>query len=80
DKPVQLRALIEADKETSELTGSEQEANYIVEQVKDIIANEQVFDMKTGTYRSVTFKDIVILERNTDNARNLQQAFKNSDI
>ena len=80
DNPVQLRALIEADKETSELTGSEQEANYIVEQVKDIIANEQVFDMKTGTYRSSTFKDIVILERNTDNARNLQQAFKNSDI
>lgn len=76
DNPVQLRALIEADKETSELTGSEQEANYIVEQVKDIIANEQVFDMKTGTYRSSTFKDIVILERNTDNARNLQQAFK----
>ena len=68
DNPVQLRALIEADKETSELTGSEQEANYIVEQVKDIIANEQVFDMKTGTYRSSTFKDIVILERNTDNA------------
>lgn len=80
DKPVQLRALIEADRETSELTGSEQEANYIVEQVKDIIENEQVYDMKTGTYRSATFKDIVILERNTDNARNLQQAFKNSDI
>ena len=36
--------------------------------------------MKYGTYRNATYKDIVILERNTDNARNLQQAFKNSDI
>ena len=34
ENPVQLRALIEADKESSDLTGSEQEADYIVEQVK----------------------------------------------
>lgn len=80
ENPVQLRALIEADKESSDLTGSEQEADYIVEQVKDIIENRQVYDMKNGTYRNATYKDIVILERNTDNARNLQQAFKNSDI
>ena len=80
ENPVQLRALIEADKESSDLTGSEQGADYIVEQVKDIIENRQVYDMKYGTYRNATYKDIVILERNTDNARNLQQAFKNSDI
>lgn len=32
--------------------------------------------MKTGSYRSATYKDIVILERSFGQARNLQQAFK----
>ena len=63
DHPVELRTLIEADKEHSELNGSEQEAEYIVKQVKDILANKRIFDMKTGHYRQPTYKDIVILER-----------------
>ena len=63
--------------ENSDLTGSEQEANYIVEQVKDIINHQNVYDMKTGQYRKATYKDIVILERSFGQARNLQQAFKN---
>lgn len=74
--PVQLRALVEASSENSDLTGSEQEANYIVEQVKDIINHQNVYDMKTGQYRKATYKDIVILERSFGQARNLQQAFK----
>ncbi|TBW74213.1 helicase-exonuclease AddAB subunit AddA, partial [Staphylococcus capitis] len=78
--PVQLRALVEASSENSDLTGSEQEANYIVEQVKDIINHQNVYDMKTGQYRKATYKDIVILERSFGQARNLQQAFKNNDI
>ena len=63
DHPVELRTLIEADKEHSELNGSEQEAEYIVKQVKDILENKRIFDMKTGHYRQPTYKDIVILER-----------------
>ncbi len=55
--------LVEADQEHSDLTGSEQEAHFIVEQVKDILEHQKVYDMKTGSYRSATYKDIVILER-----------------
>nr|MDK7244695.1 helicase-exonuclease AddAB subunit AddA [Staphylococcus lugdunensis] len=80
DHPVELRTLIEADKEHSELNGSEQEAEYIVKQVKDILANKRIFDMKTGHYRQPTYKDIVILERSFSQARDLQQAFKDHDI
>lgn len=80
DHPVELRTLIEADKEHSELNGSEQEAEYIVKQVKDILENKRIFDMKTGHYRQPTYKDIVILERSFSQARDLQQAFKDYDI
>ncbi|MEQ6028567.1 helicase-exonuclease AddAB subunit AddA [Staphylococcus saccharolyticus] len=80
EHPVQLRALVEANSEDSDLTGSEQEAYYIVEQVKDILENKKVYDIKSQEYRNVTYKDIVILERSFSQARNLQQAFKNNDI
>lgn len=77
---VELRTLVEASSENSKLTGTEQEANYIVEQVKDILEHRKVYDMKTNTYRPATYKDIVILERSYGQARNLQQAFKDNDI
>ena len=80
EHPVQLRALVEANSEDSDLTGSEQEAYYIVEQVKDILENKKVYDIKSQEYRNVTYKDIVILERSFSQARNLQQACKNNDI
>ncbi|HDE0742621.1 TPA: helicase-exonuclease AddAB subunit AddA, partial [Staphylococcus aureus] len=80
DHPVNLKVLVEADQEHSDLTGSEQEAHFIVEQVKDILEHQKVYDMKTGSYRSATYKDIVILERSFGQAHNLQQAFKNEDI
>jgi ATP-dependent helicase/nuclease subunit A len=47
--PVNLKVLVEADQEHSDLTGSEQEAHFIVEQVKDILEHQKVYDMKTGT-------------------------------
>lgn len=78
--PVELKALVEADKNTTELTGTEQEAEYIAEQVKEIINHRQVYDMKTGKYRQATYKDIVILERGYSQSRNLQRVFKNYDI
>lgn len=77
---VNLKVLVEANQEQSDLTGSEQEAHFIVEQVKDILEHQKVYDMKTQSYRSATYKDIVILERSFGQARNLQQAFKNEDI
>ena len=78
--PVNLNVLVEAGADDSELTGSEQEAQYIVEQVKDILNHYKVYDIKTDSYRNATYKDIVILERSFGQARNLQQAFKNEDI
>ncbi|HDG6972120.1 TPA: UvrD-helicase domain-containing protein, partial [Staphylococcus aureus] len=56
DHPVNLKVLVEADQEHSDLTGSEQEAHFIVEQVKDILEHQKVYDMKTGSYRSATYK------------------------
>lgn len=79
-QPVDLKVLVEAGREDSDLTGSEQEAQYIVSQVKHILEHEQVYDIKLGQYRPPTYKDIVILERSFSQARNLQQAFKNEDI
>ncbi|MBD6951651.1 AAA family ATPase, partial [Staphylococcus aureus] len=55
DHPVNLKVLVEADQEHSDLTGSEQEAHFIVEQVKDILEHQKVYDMKTGSYRSATY-------------------------
>ncbi|MBO1199498.1 helicase-exonuclease AddAB subunit AddA [Staphylococcus simiae] len=78
--PVNLNVLVEASAEDSELTGTEQEAQYIVEQVKDILNHYKVYDIKADSYRNATYKDIVILERSFGQARNLQQAFKNEDI
>ncbi|WAE41168.1 helicase-exonuclease AddAB subunit AddA [Staphylococcus pasteuri] len=77
---VELRTMVEASSEDSDLTGTEQEANYIVEQVKDILDHKKVYDMKSNSYRPATYKDIVILERSYGQARNLQQAFKDNDI
>ena len=42
DHPVNLKVLVEADQEHSDLTGSEQEAHFIVEQVKDILEHQKV--------------------------------------
>lgn len=41
DHPVNLKVLVEADQEHSDLTGSEQEAYFIVEQVKDILEHQK---------------------------------------
>lgn len=41
DHPVNLKVLVEADQEHSDLTGSEQEAHFIVEQVKDILEHQK---------------------------------------
>lgn len=76
--PLQLNTLVE-DKESG-LTGTEQEAEYIVQQVQSIINEREVYDMKTQSYRKPSYKDIVILERTYGQARRLQQAFKDHDI
>lgn len=78
--PLELHALVQDKSSDTDLEKLEQEARYIVEQVKDIVENKQVYDMKTETYRQATFKDIVILERGLKNARNLQQVFKDNNI
>ncbi|BGE82905.1 helicase-exonuclease AddAB subunit AddA [Staphylococcus petrasii] len=78
--PLELHALIQSSSEDNDLEKVEQEAQYIVKQVEDIIENKLVYDIKTESYRQATFKDIVILERGLSNARNLQQAFKDHNI
>ncbi|UDI78731.1 helicase-exonuclease AddAB subunit AddA [Staphylococcus taiwanensis] len=78
--PLELHALVQDKSSDNDLEKQEQEARYIAEQVKYIIKNKQVYDIKTETYRQATFKDIVILERGLKNARNLQQVFKDCNI
>ena len=76
--PLQFNTLVE-DK-ASGLTGTEQEAEYIVQQVQSIMNEREVYDMKTQSYCKPSYKDIVILERTYGQARRLQQAFKDHDI
>ncbi|MCD8914344.1 helicase-exonuclease AddAB subunit AddA [Staphylococcus simulans] len=76
--PLHLNVLVED--EASELTGTQQEAEYIANQVETILNHHEVYDTKTKTYRKPTYKDIVILERAYSHARELQQAFKDRDI
>ena len=76
--PLQLNTLVEDAQ--SGLTGTEQEAEYIVQQVQTIMNEREVYDMKTQSYRKPSYKDIVILERTYGQARRLQQAFKDHDI
>ncbi|PTE92400.1 helicase-exonuclease AddAB subunit AddA, partial [Staphylococcus cohnii] len=76
--PLQLNTLVEDAQ--SGLTGTEQEAEYIVQQVQTIMNEREVYDMKTQSYRKPSYKDIVILGRTYGQARRLQQAFKDHDI
>lgn len=76
--PLHLDMLIEDDE--SDLTGAEQEAEYIVQHVQQIMNEREVYDVKLGKYRQPTYKDIVILERSYGQARRIQQAFKDHDI
>lgn len=80
DKPhdVQMNMLVEDP--SSDLNGSEQEAEYIVQQVEKIMDEHEIYDMKTNQYRKPSYKDIVILERSYGQARKIQQAFKDHNI
>ncbi|MGW9985349.1 helicase-exonuclease AddAB subunit AddA [Staphylococcus cohnii] len=75
---VNLNMLVED--ASSELNGSEQEAEYIVQQVEKIMNNHEIYDIKTQQYRKPNYKDIVILERSYGQARKIQQAFKDHNI
>ncbi|MEJ7532813.1 hypothetical protein WL482_12055, partial [Staphylococcus hominis] len=75
---VQLNMLIED--ASSDLNGSEQEAEYIVQQVEKIMSQHEIYDIKTEQYRKPSYKDIVILERSYGQARKIQQAFKDHNI
>ncbi|SCS54345.1 ATP-dependent nuclease subunit A [Staphylococcus caeli] len=80
DRPhdVQMNMLIED--AGSDLNGSEQEAEYIVQQVEKIMSEHEIYDVKTEQYRKPNYKDIVILERSYGQARKIQQAFKDHNI
>ncbi|WP_436861089.1 helicase-exonuclease AddAB subunit AddA [Staphylococcus caeli] len=80
DRPhdVQMNMLIED--ASSDLNGSEQEAEYIVQQVEKIMSEHEIYDVKTEQYRKPNYKDIVILERSYGQARKIQQAFKDHNI
>ncbi|MGW7888054.1 helicase-exonuclease AddAB subunit AddA [Staphylococcus xylosus] len=75
---VQLNMLVED--ASSDLNGSEQEAEYIVQQVEKIMSEHEIYDMTTEQYRKPSYKDIVILERSYGQARKIQQAFKDHNI
>ncbi|PHK49874.1 helicase-exonuclease AddAB subunit AddA [Staphylococcus edaphicus] len=75
---VQMNMLIEDP--SSDLNGSEQEAEYIVQQVETIMSEHEIYDVKSEQYRKPSYKDIVILERSYGQARKMQQAFKDHNI
>jgi len=56
------------------------ESEWIAIKIKDIIANEQVYDMKSGTYRPAEYRDIVVLERSFSQASNHQTIMKKHQI
>lgn len=78
--PLELHALMKSEYASLDKDKKEQEAYYIVEQVKHILEEQEVYDMKTGRHRKPSYKDIVILSRDVKNSRNIQKAFKNSRI
>ncbi|MCU5745970.1 helicase-exonuclease AddAB subunit AddA [Staphylococcus sp. SQ8-PEA] len=78
EHPLELTMIVKD--EESELTATEQEAEYIAQQVEYIMAHKEVYDMKQGKYRKPNYNDIVILERSYGQANTLQQVFKDHDI
>lgn len=76
--PVRLTALLKDG--AHDMDKGEQEAHLIAQQVKAILDTQQVYDIKTQSYRPATYKDIVILESSRANVRNIQQVFKNNNI
>lgn len=80
DRPHPLHLNVLVEEAESELTGDEQEAEYIADQVETILNQHEVYDIKNKTYRKPTYKDIVILERGYSRSRALQQVFKDRDI
>lgn len=78
DVPLHFNVLVKD--QNSELDINEQEAHLVAQQVQTILETQKVYDTQTNTYRKATYKDIVILERNNNNARQLQQVFKDKDI
>ncbi|MHD0398236.1 helicase-exonuclease AddAB subunit AddA [Staphylococcus simulans] len=80
DRPHPLHLNVLVEEAESELTGDEQEAVYIADQVETILNQYEVYDIKTKTYRKPTYKDIVILERGNSRSRALQQVFKDRNI
>ncbi|QLK85625.1 helicase-exonuclease AddAB subunit AddA [Staphylococcus sp. 17KM0847] len=78
NQPIHLNAVIKDDE--SDMDSYEQEAHMIVQQVKTILETQQVYDIKTQTYRAATYRDIVILESTMGNVRHIQQVFKDANI
>ncbi|AVQ34500.1 helicase-exonuclease AddAB subunit AddA [Staphylococcus muscae] len=76
--PVHLTTLL---KDSSlDLNKGEQEAALIAQQVERILETQKVYDFDSKDYRPATYKDIVVLESNTSNLRNIQQVFKDRNI
>ena len=80
NKPYDVNLNMLVEDASSELNGSEQEAEYIVQQVEKIMNTREIFDIKAQQYRKPNYKDIVILERSYGQARKIQQAFKDHNI
>lgn len=72
---------IEAVFDTEELENAQLEARMMARLIKKAIQDKQpIFDGKTGTYRSITYRDIVILLRSMPWAPQIMEEFKKQGI
>ncbi|UTH09961.1 helicase-exonuclease AddAB subunit AddA [Macrococcoides canis] len=55
-------------------------SHHIADVIEQIIAQEKVYDVKTGEYRAAQYKDIAILERGFSNAAEHMKVLKDRNI
>ncbi|WP_026683750.1 helicase-exonuclease AddAB subunit AddA [Heyndrickxia coagulans] len=92
DHPVKVALIDQADEaieedisdeetlDRAELEQSQLEARYLAREIKKLIDEEQVYNPKTGTFRPIRYKDIVILMRSMAWAPTIMEELKQAGI
>ncbi|UJZ88200.1 helicase-exonuclease AddAB subunit AddA [Heyndrickxia coagulans] len=93
DHPVKVALIDQADEaieeedapdeetlDRAELEQSQLEARYLAREIKKLIGEEQVYNPKTGTFRPIRYKDIVILMRSMAWAPAIMEELKQAGI
>lgn len=63
-----------------EMTDAEVEANLVASKIKDLL-DKQIYDVKTGEFRDISYRDIVVLFRAVRNSANIfEEVFTKENI